>query len=498
MTAVYLLILLLLILMNAFFVLAEFAAVKVRGTQIEAMKSKGDWRVPMLQRVHDHIDEYLAVCQVGITFASIGLGFAGEPAFAHMLVPLMGHGAAAHAVAITVSYIVVSFMHIVLGEQVPKYVALRRIESSALFSAPALRFFHMLFYLPLKVLNWSANAILHLMRMPATTKDNAPSEVELRLMLNRSQQQGMMPFRRLLLMENVFDFGDGHVRDEMQPISKVVALYADHPWEENRDKILKTRFSRYPLLEGTPPKPLGVVHLKDLIYENVPWPNPVDLRAIARKAHLTSLDTSLEQLLTDLRRRRVHMALVKDQTGALVGLITMEDVIEQLVGAIEDEFELEAPLRLGDVLAESRVLMELHSKDAMNAIAEIINHVPPGELPAPASAIIEAVRARERSLPTFLGHELAVPHARLEGLKNAVVFAARSANGVKFGDEMNQVADFVFLLLTPVSAPRMQVKLLARIASLRESTYVWERILSSATPAEMLEAIRSSDEMLTE
>lgn len=484
--------------LNAFFVLAEFAAVKVRGTQIESMKAGADWRVALVERVHKHIDEYLSVCQLGITFASVGLGFVGEPAVARLLAPLLGHGATAHSVAITVSYIAVSSLHIVLGEQVPKYIALRRVESAALFCAPALRFFHIIFYLPLKVLNGAANGILRLIGMPAATEETAPSEIELRMMLSRSQQEGLMPFRRLLLMENVFDFGDARVRDEMQPMSKVVALYADHPWEENKDKILSTRYSRYPLLEGTPPRSIGVVHLKDLLYHGVPWPDPVDLKSIARKTYLTTPDTTLEQLLTDLRRRRVHMALVKDAEGGLTGLITMEDIIEQLVGAIEDEFEQEVPLRLGDVMSERRILLELEAGDTDAAIAEIVEKLPTEETGISKQVIKEAVIARERSMSTYLGHALSVPHARLDSLKSAFVFAARSSDGVKAGEGGTQSAEFFFLLLTPTSSPRMQSKLLARIAALRESQYVWDRVQSAATAAEMLEAIRSSDEMMTE
>ena len=145
-----------------------------------------------------------------------------------------------------------------------------------------------------------------------------------------------MPFGRLLLMENVFDFGDGRVKDEMIPFKKAVILHADHPWEESRDKILSSRFSRYPLFQGDPPQPIGIVHLKDLLNRGVPWPAPVDLKAIARKTFLTTPETPLEELLTQLRRRRIHMALVKDPSGAITGLITMEDILEQLVGAIEE------------------------------------------------------------------------------------------------------------------------------------------------------------------
>lgn len=498
MTTAYLITLFVLLLLNAFFVLAEFALVKIRGTQIDALEKRGVRGATSLRHVHGHIDEYLAVCQLGITFASIGLGFVGEPAIAKLLEPLLGTTAKAHAIAITISYIVISFLHILIGELIPKSLALRVTEKAALLSTPGMRFFRIVLYLPLKVLNGAAILFLKLLRLPVAAEDSHHSEAEIRLILDRSQQEGMMPFHRLLLMENVFDFGDVKVKDEMQPISKVTALYADHPWEENRAKILKTRFSRYPLLEGDPPKPLGIVHLKDLLTEGIPWPDPVDLKAIARKSHFTNPDTPLEQLLTELRRRRVHMAFVKNETGALTGLITLEDIIEQLIGAIEDEFEREAPLRLGDVLTETRIHKDLKATDIMAAITEIIGNTPAAELPAPAAAIIEAVQTRERSLSTYLGHELAVPHARLEGLKQAVVFAARSSQGVKCGEEGKQRANFLFLLLTPATVPRMQIKLLARIAALRESTYVWERILGAETPAEMLEAIRSSDEMLTE
>lgn len=495
---VMLLVVVALLLLNAFFVLAEFAAVKIRDTQIDELERAGNRRAKALRHVHQHIDEYLSVCQLGITFASIGLGFAGEPALAKLLQPVLGDTAAAHSVAITISYITISFLHILIGELVPKSMALRLTESAALFSANPLRLFHRLFYVPLVLLNSSANLILRLLRMPSAVEDTAPSEVELRLMLSRSQREGLMPFRRLLLMENVFDFGDARVKDEMQPVAKAAALYADAPWEENRHKIMNSRFSRYPLLEGSPPRALGVVHLKDLLYQGVPWPEAVDLRAIARKTLQTTPETTLEQLLTDMRRRRAHMALVQNPQGDFCGLITLEDIIEQLVGAIEDEFERDAPLRLGDVLTEQRILLDLGATTTEAAIGEMVQKLPMEETGTAKQVIKDAVLARERSMSTYLGHGLSVPHARLDGLKNAFVFAARSTRGVKAGEGGAQRADFFFLLLTPASSPRVQTKLLARIAALRESDFVWERVQSSTTAAEMMEAIRSSDEMLVE
>jgi CBS domain containing-hemolysin-like protein/mannitol/fructose-specific phosphotransferase system IIA component (Ntr-type) len=494
----YIGLLVVLLLLNAFFVLAEFAAVRLRGTQITAMHEHHPREARLLRHIHDRLDEYLSVCQLGITFASIGLGFVGEPAIARLFEPLFGHAAAAHAVSIAISYILVSCLHILLSEQLPKCIAIRFSEKSALLTALPLIWSRRILYLPHTFLNGSAQLLLRMLGLSAVSRDMAPSEAEVRVILDKFQQEGVMSFRRLLLMENVFDFGTVLVRDEMRSLNQVVALYTDHPWEENRNKILTTTFSRYPLLGGDPPRALGVVHLKDLLFKDTPWPEPVDLKAIARKTYLAPPDMPLEQLLTELRRRRIHMALVQDTQGALCGLITMEDILEQLVGAIEDEFERDAPLRLGDVLREDRVLLDVQAGDAAGAIAEIIRRVPTDDLPADKAVLTEAVLARERSLSTYLGEDLAVPHARFENLKNAVLCFACAPAGVVFDPaKPDEKAHVLFLLLTPASAPRLQTKLLARIANLRESSYVWDRLLGATTPAAALEAIRSGDELGT-
>ncbi len=498
MTLVYILILILLLLLNAFFVVAEFAAVRVRGTQVEVLKDKGQ-NVTFVDHIHKHLDEYLAVCQLGITFTSVGLGFVGEPALAGMLKPFLGENpAAAHAAAISISYIVVSALHIILGEQVPKIVAISHPIRSTLLVAWPMRIAHWIFYLPLILLNGIVRLILRPFGIQQSPKDAAPTEAEVRLILEKSQQEGMMPFRRLLLMENVFDFGSIRVRDEMRPLDQSTVLYADHPWEENRQKIESTLHSRYPLLEGDPPRPIGIVHIKDLARSNTPWPEPTDFKAIAHKTLLTTPDTPLEQLLTELRRRRIHMALVQDANGQLCGLITLEDILEQLVGSIEDEFENEAPLRLGDVLKENLILLDLQAETANDAIAEIINRCGSEETFMPPQAVIEAVQTREKSLSTYLGEGLAVPHARLDSIKTPVLYFARSAEGVVFDPKLpDEKALGLFLLLTPSSIPRMQSRLLARIATLRESSYVWDRLLDAQSPAEALDAIRSGDELTT-
>lgn len=484
-----------LLLLNGFFVLAEFAVVKIRGTQIAGLKERYPVRAAILERVHEHIDEYLSVCQLGITFASIGLGFVGEPAIAHYLKPLFGHAAAAHAVAITISYIVVSGLHILIGEQVPKIIAITYPEKAAIATARALRFSHWLLFGPLWILNGAVRLVLRLLGLRSLPEESAPSEAEVRLILDKSQQEGLMPLRRLLLIENVFDFGEVKVRDEMRAIEQASWLHVDRPWVENRDKILSTTFSRYPLFEGDPLRPVGIVHLKDLLYKDTPWPDPVDLRTIARKTYLASPDLPLEHLLTELRKRRVHMALVQDADGRIVGMITLEDVLEQLVGAIEDEFERDTSLRLSDCIREDRVVLDLKATEPMAAISELINRAVTSDLGIGDPRLIEAVMTRERTLPTYLGQGVAVPHARLEVVKSPCVLVGRSEAGVFFGPNPADRAHLMFVLLTPSATPRAQVRLLARIASLRESDIVWDRVREAPSAAAMLEAIRGGEEM---
>jgi CBS domain containing-hemolysin-like protein/mannitol/fructose-specific phosphotransferase system IIA component (Ntr-type) len=490
-TLVLLLLVFLLLLLNAFFVLAEFAAVKIRPTQVEAIASRGDRRAKALRHIVQHIEEYLPVCQIGITFTSVGLGFVGEPAFADLLEPILGSAAAAHSVAITVSYILVSFLHILIGELVPKQIAIRTTERTGLLVARPMRFFRALFYPPLVLLNRSANLILRIMRIPPVSPDFMPSEEEMRIILARSQKQGMISFRRLLLLENVFDFGEIRVRAAMTPIQKVALLSIDRPWEENRGVLLSTHFSRYPVLDGKG-RPVGILHVKDLIHREPNWPNEVDLRKLVRPCSVTRQDEWLETLLNNLQLRRTHMSLVENAKGTIIGIITMEDILEKIVGVIEDEFETEPSTRLADFVNGPRIILDLNAQSAADAIEEILSRVPASELPAPKEAIRTAVLARENAMSTYLGKGLAVPHARLARLKAPCLFLGLSREGVQFEGAPGR-AHALFLLLTSAQAPRDQLRLLSRIAMLRESDYVWDRLIAGASPEEVLEAIRGGE-----
>ena len=489
---VYLLLAFLLLLLNAFFVLAEFAAVKMRATRIEELVDQGNPRAKLVQNIQAHLDEYLSVCQVGITFSSIGLGFVGEPAFARMLEPILGSWAWAHAVAITMAYVVVSYLHILLGELIPKSLAIRRTEGAVLMTAMPLRFFRTIFYVPLVVLNGSANFLLRLFGVTARLRDARHTEDELKIILARSQTMGMMSFRRLLLLENVFDLGDLTVRDAMRSRDDVKVLQADGSWEDNRKIIRQFRLSRYPLVDGKAALPLGVIHVKDLLYEEPDRLATVDLKSLARPITTTREDTPLESLLANLQRNRGHLAIVLDRKGNWTGFITLEDIIEEIIGTVEDEFEVEPPLTLADSLTAGRVVLDIQASSIEDAIQKTILSVPAGELPLPPGKIAHAIIERERAMTTYLGRGLATPHARMAGLEKPVVLFSRSEEGIPVPGRDEKV-HLLFTLLTPARSPRVQARLLARIGGLMDSEFVEDRLREAKTIQEVLEAVRAGD-----
>jgi len=482
---------LVLLVLNGFFVLAEFALVKLRPTNVEALVQQGKPRAQLVAHLQGNLDEYLSVCQLGITLASIALGFVGEPAFAVLVQPLLGSWAWAHAVAIAFAYIAVSFLHVLLGEQVPKLLAIRAPEASALGIAPPLRAAHWLLWLPLTVMNGSARLVLRLLGWSAPAHEPVHSEDELRVILELSQSAGSLSFRQLLLMENVFDLRAVQVRDAMRLRAGVAVLRAGAPWSENLAEIRRARQTRYPLVENDG-KPIGIVHLKDLVLAGPESMEHPDLRGLARPFVTVRDNASLEILLGDLQRRHRHMAIVVDSRDRWIGLITLEDIIEEIVGTIEDEFVLEPPIFLADGLSEGRVVLGLAAGSLEDAVREAFARVPQSELPFPAARLAEAVVERERGMPTLLARGLAAPHARIDELRDFVLIFARSDAGIAVQGHEDR-AHLLFILLTPTRDPRVQLRLLARVAGLLDSEYVVDRLREAESPAQVLEVLRAAD-----
>ena len=483
--------LLLLLALNAFFVLAEFAIVKVRPSRVTQLVAAGEKRAVLLANIQGHLDEYLSVCQVGITLASVALGMVGERT-AEVLMGSADATTARYLVAMGASYLLISGSHILLGELVPKSIAIRIADRAALVCAKPLRVFHVLFFPALWLLTHASNGILRMLRFPPAGSGEHHSEQELRIILDQSQERGMMSFRRLLFMENVFDFGDLTVRDAMRQRSQVRSLDAGRPWDENLRTIQTSHFTRYPLLTSDPTRPAGFVHVKDLVIRG-DCQEP-DLQALSRPLLATTESTPIEALFAEMQRRRIHMALVADGRGQWTGLVTLEDVMEELVGTIRDEFEDEEGMRLADVLTADRIHFDIEANSAYEATRLALARMPPTALPLAAGQLLRALQGRGRLVGTYLGQGIGLPHARIPGLDKPFVMILRSQGGVGC-DGTTEKAHLLFVLLTPAGQPRVHQRLLSIVASLlHESEYVRERLMTATSVEEVLEVIRTGEQ----
>jgi CBS domain containing-hemolysin-like protein/mannitol/fructose-specific phosphotransferase system IIA component (Ntr-type) len=501
---IYLLLTGLLLLLNAFFVLAEFAAVKARPTQMEALAAKGDLRAKMMQHIQTKLDQYLSVCQVGITLASIGLGFVGEPGFAEIIAYAMsklglGDGstnATVHGLAISVSYILISYLHIVLGEQVPKIFAIRRIEQAALYTALPLQFFHFLFFIPLWALNWSVDVVLSILRVPKGDKHERHSEDEIRIILDNSQSSGMMSFRRLLYIENVLDMGVLTVRNSMRLRERIHLLRTGASQEDNDKIISEFKQSRYPLIGDDPENPIGYIHIKDLFLAMRAGKPATDLKSFARQCLKAKETDHIESLLSEMQRRGNHVALVYNNKGAWTGFVTMEDLLEEVVGAIEEEFPLEVPVYISDTLTVERVLLDVEGDSIISAAGNALKRLAPKELPMPAETIMLSVIEREKLISSYVGRKLAIPHARLKSLARPVVVVARLKEPIPAPapHPPHETINMLFILLTPADIPRIHQVLLSHIAQMLDSEFLSDRLLNAQTPSELFDAIKTAEQ----
>lgn len=320
-----------------------------------------------------------------------------------------------------------------------------------------------------------------------------PREEELKMHFERPEKLGLMPFRRLLLIENVVDMAEITVRDSMRRCSGVRHLRLDWPWIYNLAAIQESRYSRFPLLENEHSKPLGVVLLKDLALRKG-WPElrSSELREIVRPGVELSEDMPLDDALSKLQRGNQHMALVTDSAGAWTGIITLEDVLEELVGKISDESDTDRTgktISLADAITPGRIVLDVQAASLMEAIEKIVSAVPLDQLPADGRKIVTQVLQREATMTTYLGHGLAIPHCRLDSIGSPVLIFARSEEGIPIPGS-NERIQMIFLLVTPQSVARIQPRFLADIVGLVDSEYVTDRLKKATEPEEVIEAIR--------
>jgi CBS domain containing-hemolysin-like protein len=317
------------------------------------------------------------------------------------------------------------------------------------------------------------------------------SEDELRILLSQSQTEGIMSFRRLLFVENVFDLGELRVKDAMRLKSQVRCLSVSVPWKENMETLRKFRFSRYPLIEENNSDPIGIIHIKDLMLLDHDDP---DLRSI-RRAYLTVSENSLlESLLSEMQKKRIHVALVRNSDGAWTGFLTLEDVIEEIIGTIRDEFEDEEQVHLSDIIDERNVQLDVEANDTVEAVRLALQRVSQWTLPVSSEQVIKAIDERERAVETYLGNGLGMPHARMVGIQKPIVFFIRSAKGIPYRGNQER-AYLLFVLLTPAGQPRVHQRLQSVIATIMdESEFIPDHLRNAETPGEIVEILRAGEQ----
>lgn len=338
-----------LLLVNAFFVAAEFAIVKVRGVRIDDLARRGSPLANVAQRIIHNLDTSLAAAQLGITFASLGLGWIGEPAVAQVIEPLLRFVGivsddVVHGIAFTVAFAIITFVHIIIGEQMPKFLGIRKPQEVALWTSLPFLLFSWCFYPALWLLNICANAFLRLFGVhDVKVQDLAHSEEELRMILSESQRHGALSAGKVNLLENVLDMASHTVMEIMSPRPDVDYLSLNKPWKENLDTIYRTGHTRYPLCETDIDQVIGIVHIKDIFLQKVEIKTSADLLKVKREVLFVPESRPIEALQQDFQQRRIHLAVIVDEYGSTSGIVTLEDVLEELVGEIQDEFDSEPP-----------------------------------------------------------------------------------------------------------------------------------------------------------
>jgi CBS domain containing-hemolysin-like protein len=351
-----------LVFLNGFFVAAEFALVKVRPTQLDPHVASPRGRAA--RHMVSHLDSYLSATQLGITLASLALGWVGEPAFAWIvepavsLIPGAGPGLI-HSIALTTSFLAITILHIVLGELAPKSIAIRKAEPTALWVSLPLYAFFKASYPAIWLLNHAANGILKLVGIqPVSEAELGPEEEELRLLLSSRHASQLSDHKRELL-DNIFELSHRIARQIMVPRADVVYLDTTQPLAKNLGLARRTGHTRFPLCEGSLDRVIGLIHIKDLFRNARPL---TSLEEVAREMAFVPETLALDRLLNRMLSEKVHMAAVLDEYGGVSGTVSLENVIEEIVGQIQDEFDVEkpelTPLGNGVFLVSGAMLVE--------------------------------------------------------------------------------------------------------------------------------------------
>ncbi|GMQ77974.1 MAG: hemolysin family protein [Anaerolineae bacterium] len=341
-----------LVLLNGFFVAAEFAIIGVRPSQVDQMIQQG---VGEANNVHDVLssnkrqDQYIATAQLGITVASLGLGMYGEPRIAEFIKPylsyLFGQNLTLvliHTVSSIIALSLLTYVHVVIGEMVPKSVALTSADKTVIWISKPMRLSQKILSIPVRFLNWTGRLLLNVFKIPpAEGHARLHSAEEIELIVAESAEGGLLLDGEEEIIRNIFDFSDREVGQVMTARPKVQAITSDIPKEDLLMLVTTSRHSRFPVYENDLDHVIGILHLKDLIRQQLTNNGELDLRQLLRPAPAVPEDKPVEELLSAFKRQRIHMAIVLDEFGGLAGIVTLEDLVEEIVGEVRDEFDFE-------------------------------------------------------------------------------------------------------------------------------------------------------------
>lgn len=332
-----------LIAFTAFFVAAEFAIVKIRSSRIDQLVEEGKPGAKAAKHVTTHMDEYLSACQLGITVTALGIGWLGEPAIKSLLDPLLTEisisSSVSHIISITLSFLIITFLHVVVGELAPKTIAIQKAEAVTLaFSKPLIWFYRILFPF-IWALNGSARLMVRMVGLqPVKEHEVSHTEEELRIILSDSYKSGEINQSELTYVNNIFKFDERIAKEIMVPRTEMISLSTEDDFEDWLNVIKKEKLTRYPVYEGDKDNIIGLVNIKDIVTAQLKHTD-IKITNFLKPVILVIDTIPISDLLLKMQQERTHMAVLLDEYGGTSGLVTVEDIIEEIVGEIRDEFD---------------------------------------------------------------------------------------------------------------------------------------------------------------
>ena len=355
-----------LVFMNGFFVAAEFAAVKVRKSRIETLVLEGNKNAKYTQKVVNDLNSYLSACQLGITLASLGLGWVGEPAVAKLLKPLFKlmnfPESAVHSISFILGFSIITAFHIVLGELAPKSLAIISAEKIAMYTSLPFNCFYKLTYPIMWAFNHSTNLVLKIFGISQVDDHEAAhTDEEIKLLVEDSYKHGLIDKTELTFVDNIFDFSEKTVKEIMIPRTDMACIFIEDSFDEIIKYALEEQLTRYPVCRDSKDNVIGFIHIKDLYKQKIEGNNQ-NIEEIIRDIKFVPESMSISELFKIFKKEKTQMAIIIDEYGGTSGLVTIEDILEEIVGEIQDEFDEEVEeikkTEDGNYFVDGKVLIE--------------------------------------------------------------------------------------------------------------------------------------------